>query len=122
MGRRRRSTIVTIAGLSFVSGSASSRRWRPLAPFPTSFPSTAATSKRIARRAAQKGEFEEAIGRSRGGRTSKSHALADDRGRPAAFALTQRKRRRRRHGRSASRRRGETKAAAGGQGLRRRQA
>ena len=70
----------------------------------------------------KKGEFEEAIGRSRGGRTSKIHALADDRGRPAAFALTQRKRRRRRHGRSASRRRGETKAAAGGQGLRRRQA
>jgi transposase len=34
------------------------------------------------------GEFEEAIGRSRGGRTSKIHALADDRGRPVAFALT----------------------------------
>ncbi len=30
----------------------------------------------------------EAIGRSRGGRTSKIHALADDRGRPIAFALT----------------------------------
>jgi hypothetical protein len=27
----------------------------------------------------KKGEFEEAIGRSRGGRTSKIHALADDR-------------------------------------------
>jgi transposase len=88
MGRRQRSTTVTIAGLSVVSGSASSRRWRPPAPFPTSFPSTAATSKPIARRAAQKGEFEEAIGRSRGGRTSKIHALADDRGRPVAFALT----------------------------------
>jgi hypothetical protein len=36
----------------------------------------------------KKGEFEEAIGRSRGGRTSKVHALADDRGRPVAFALT----------------------------------
>ena len=36
----------------------------------------------------KKGEFEEAIGRSRGGRTSKIHALADDRGRPVAFALT----------------------------------
>ncbi|WP_423136009.1 IS5 family transposase [Methylocella tundrae] len=35
-----------------------------------------------------KGEFAEAIGRSRGGRTSKIHALADDRGRPVAFALT----------------------------------
>ena len=49
---------------------------------------SAATSKRIARRAAQKGEFEEAIGHSRGGRTSKIHAWADDRGRPVAFALT----------------------------------
>src|SRR6202045_2627139 len=36
----------------------------------------------------KKGEFAEAIGRSRGGRTSKIHALADDRGRPVAFALT----------------------------------
>ena len=36
----------------------------------------------------KKGEFEEAIGRSRGGRTSKIYALADDRGRPIAFALT----------------------------------
>ncbi|MFZ3326714.1 MAG: IS5 family transposase [Methylocella sp.] len=34
------------------------------------------------------GEFAEAIGRSRGGRTSKIHALADDRGSPVAFALT----------------------------------
>ena len=55
MGRRQRSTTVTIAGLSVVSGSASSRRWRPPAPFPASFQSTAATSKPIARRAAQKG-------------------------------------------------------------------
>jgi hypothetical protein len=36
----------------------------------------------------KKGEFAEAIGRSRGGRTSKIHALADDRGRPVAFALS----------------------------------
>jgi len=36
----------------------------------------------------KKGEYAEAIGRSRGGRTSKIHALADDQGRPVAFALT----------------------------------
>jgi len=36
----------------------------------------------------KKGEYAEAIGRSRGGRTSKIHALADNCGRPAAFALT----------------------------------
>ena len=36
----------------------------------------------------RRGSTPEAIGRSRGGRTSKIHALADDRGRPVAFALT----------------------------------
>ena len=36
----------------------------------------------------KKGEYAEAIGRSRGGRTCKIHALADDQGRPVAFALT----------------------------------
>ncbi|MGH8865402.1 MAG: IS5 family transposase [Burkholderiales bacterium] len=36
----------------------------------------------------KRGSNAEAIGRSRGGRTSKVHALADDRGRPVAFALT----------------------------------
>nr|MCV4209701.1 IS5 family transposase [Roseomonas sp. SXEYE001] len=35
-----------------------------------------------------KGGSTQAIGRSRGGRTSKIHCLADDRGRPVAFALT----------------------------------
>jgi hypothetical protein len=33
----------------------------------------------------KKGELAEAMGRSRGGRTSKIHALADDRGGPVAF-------------------------------------
>jgi hypothetical protein len=36
----------------------------------------------------KKGEFEEATSRLLGGRTSKIHALADDPGRPVAFALT----------------------------------
>jgi transposase len=44
-------------------------------------------SKRIALRRAEKGESQ-AIGRPRGGRTSKIHALADHCGRPIAFALT----------------------------------
>jgi transposase len=34
------------------------------------------------------GAWAQAIGTSRGGRTSKIHALADDQGRPIAFALT----------------------------------
>jgi transposase len=36
----------------------------------------------------KKGDAIQAIGRSRGGRTSKIHALADDLGRPVAFTLT----------------------------------
>src|SRR6202035_611612 len=36
----------------------------------------------------KRGEWAQAVGRSRGGRTSKIHFLADDRGRPIAFALT----------------------------------
>ena len=36
----------------------------------------------------KRGESAQAVGRSRGGRTSKIHCLADDRGRPVAFALT----------------------------------
>lgn len=36
----------------------------------------------------KKGEWQKAIGRSRGGRTSKIPCLADDQGRPVAFALT----------------------------------
>ena len=36
----------------------------------------------------KRGAFDNAIGRSRGGRTTKVHALSDERGRPRAFALT----------------------------------
>ena len=36
----------------------------------------------------QRGESSQAIGRSRGGRTTKIHALADDQCRPVAFLLT----------------------------------
>ena len=36
----------------------------------------------------KRGEWAQAVGRSRGGRTSKIHCLADDRGLPVAFALT----------------------------------
>ena len=42
----------------------------------------------IARPLAEKGAWSQAIGRSRGGFTSKIHYLADGRGRPVAFALT----------------------------------
>lgn len=36
----------------------------------------------------KRGEFAQAIGRSRGGRTTKVHALTDDIGRPVALCLT----------------------------------
>ena len=36
----------------------------------------------------KRGAFNEAIGRSRGGRTTKIHALTDDHGRPRVLALT----------------------------------
>jgi len=87
MGRRRPSTTATIVGPSAASGSVFSRKWRPVQSL-TNFLSTAVMSKPTAQRQAQKGEFAEAIGRSRGGKTSKIHAVADDRGRPVAFALT----------------------------------
>jgi transposase len=45
-------------------------------------------SRHTARRPVQKGEFAHAIGRSRGGRTTKIHALTDALGRPIAFTLT----------------------------------
>ena len=45
-------------------------------------------SRHTARRPVQKGEFAHAIGRSRGGRTTKVHALTDNVGRPIAFAVT----------------------------------
>jgi transposase len=88
MGHQQPSTIVTTDGRNVASGSASSKKW----PLPVlsrkSFQLIAATLRRIARGRFKKGEHAEAIGRSRGGRTSKIHALADDRGRPVAFALT----------------------------------
>ena len=78
----------TIAGHSAASGNASSRRWRRLDLYPQSFLSTVPTSRRTDRLRAQKGAWAQAIGTSRDGRTSKIHCLADDRGRPVAFALT----------------------------------
>ena len=55
LGHRRPSTTATIVGPSAVSGSAFSRKWRPPVQFLTSFPSTAAMSRRTARRLVQKG-------------------------------------------------------------------
>src|SRR5947209_16144357 len=45
-------------------------------------------SKHTARRLAEKGEQKQAVGRSRGGRNTKIHALADAKGRLVAILLT----------------------------------
>jgi hypothetical protein len=44
-------------------------------------PSTLPTSKPTGRRRMKKGNFQQTAGRSRGGRTTKIHALTEDRGR-----------------------------------------
>ena len=54
-GPPRPSTIAIIAGRNAASGSAFSKGWRHAAPFRRNFPSTAPTSRRIARHKAQKG-------------------------------------------------------------------
>ena len=59
-------------------------RW----PHSDDFLSTAARQSAPLGERLKKGEFEEAIGPSRVGRTSKISCLADDCGRPVAFALT----------------------------------
>jgi transposase len=51
-------------------------------------PSTALTSRRTARQPAEKGDLPPAIGRSRGGRTTKIHALTDAEGRPRVLLLS----------------------------------
>jgi transposase len=51
-------------------------------------PSTAPISRGTARQRAEKGGYEEAIGRSRGGRTTKIHALTDEEGRPRVLLLS----------------------------------
>lgn len=87
-GLPKPSTTDITVGLDVVSGSAFSRRWRQLVPSLKSFPSTALISRRIVPPKAQRGAWTQAVGTSRGGRTSKIHCLADDRGRPVAFSLT----------------------------------
>ena len=55
---------------------------------PRRFSSTVRPSRRTARPAGKRGEATQAIGRSRGGRTTKIHALADCWCRPVRLMLT----------------------------------
>lgn len=84
-----RSSTASTVGASRASGEGCSSSSPPAAGFLRSSPSTPPTSRSTARRGdPKKGDAIQAVGRSRGGRTSKIHALADDLGRPVAFTLT----------------------------------
>jgi hypothetical protein len=75
--RRPPSTTASIAGPGAGRGSGCWRRWwRPAASARAS-PSTASTSRRTARQRAERGARAQAVGPSRGGRTTKLHLIND---------------------------------------------
>ena len=89
MGRPRRSTIASTAGVRREFGRASSRRRPNLLNRRNEWLSTARMSKRIAALAAEKGgASEQAIGITKGGRNSKIHGLVDTLCRPWVLILT----------------------------------
>ena len=89
MGRPRRSTIASTAGVRREFGRASSRRRPNLLNRRNEWLSTARMSKRIAALAAEKGgASEQAIGITKGGRNSKIHGLVDKLCRPWVLILT----------------------------------
>jgi transposase len=88
MGRPKRSTIASTAGVRREFGRASSRRWPNLLSRRNEWPSTARISKRIAALAAERGASEQAIGITKGGRNSKIHGLVDKLCRPWVLILT----------------------------------
>ena len=88
MGRARRSTTATSAGPPRVSGSISSVLWQALAvPRPRSHRSLCGKDAPLGL-GRKRGERNQVIGRSRGGRTTKIHALTDRDCRPITFLLT----------------------------------
>src|SRR3981189_2642068 len=88
MGRPKRSTIASTAGVRREFGRASSRRWPNLLSRRNEGPSTARISKRVAALAGEKGPSEQAIGITKGGRNSKIHGLVDKLCRPWVLILT----------------------------------
>jgi transposase len=82
-----RSTAGSCDGASLVSG----REWPPLSPKPSRRAGTTVShysSRTYLGSGRKRGIHQRALGRSRGGFTSKIHCLADARGRPIAFHLT----------------------------------
>src|SRR4051812_28299026 len=87
MAPRRRSTTGSCAGPSAASGKASSAR-SPAPRRPTDCSSIRAASRPTAAPAGQKGGLAHGIGRTKGGRNTKLHAVCDARGRPLVLVLT----------------------------------
>ena len=88
MVRRQRSITALRAGRGVASGKTCSDSLPRTDAPRTRRSSTPRTSKRTAPRRAEKGEQKQAVGRSRGGRNTKIHALADVKGRLIAILLT----------------------------------
>src|ERR1700710_2248971 len=88
MGHARRSTTASFDGVPLASGRSCSRNWRQQAVRRPNSCSTAHTSRHTAAPPAEKGQQNQAIGISRGGRTTKIHALTDGLDRPVAFSFT----------------------------------
>ena len=87
--QRRRSTTASCAGLRAASGSASSARSQVMTTCRTGCSSTAAASRSTAVRGRRKrGDLAHGIGRTKGGRNTKIHAICDARGRPHVLLLT----------------------------------
>src|SRR5215467_16327985 len=88
MGRPRRATIASTAGVRREFGRTSSRRRPNLLNRRNECLSTARMSNRIAALAAEKGALEQAIGITKGVRNSKIHGLVDKLCRPSVLILT----------------------------------
>jgi transposase len=88
MVRRKRFITGSSAGPGAASGKAFSARWREQAMRPTGYSSTAAALRFIAAQAAEKGALAHGIGRTKGGRNTKLHAICDEKGRPCVLLLT----------------------------------
>jgi transposase len=88
MDRRRRSTIASFAGPSAASGKASSAHSPEPRMRRTDCSSIVAASRSTAAQAAEKGAMAHGIGRTKGGRNTKLHAVCDAIGRPHVLLLT----------------------------------
>src|SRR3954468_22242866 len=86
--RRRRSTTGSSAGQSAAYGKAFSAHLPGPKTHPINCLSTVPASRCIVVRAVEKGALAHGIGRTKGGRNTKLHAVCDEKGRPCVLFLT----------------------------------